>query len=96
MCVRSFIAACLTFIKDVYELYKVGIYEWFWAFAYLFVKRKRKVIRNENILVTGTGLFTMLNYNLIYTMLLDYNVRLFHAFFFVNFRCCLQVLQLYD
>ena len=55
MCVRSFLAACVTFLKDVYELYKVGIYEWFWAFAYLFVKRKSKVIHNENILITGTG-----------------------------------------
>lgn len=52
---RSFIAACVTFIKDIFQLYKVGIYEWFWAFAYLFVKRKSKVIRNENILITGTG-----------------------------------------
>lgn len=52
---KSFIAACITFIKDVLQLYKVGIYEWFWAFAYLFVNRKSKVICNENILITGTG-----------------------------------------
>ena len=55
MCIKTFIATCIAFIKDVYDLYKVGFYEFFWAFAYVFVSRKSKVVCDENILITGTG-----------------------------------------
>ena len=61
MCVKSFVAACIAFFRDLYVLYKVGFYEFFWAFMYLFVNRKTKEIKEENILITGTGILKWTN-----------------------------------
>jgi len=51
----NFIRAYIQFVKDVWNLYKVGFYEFFWAFMYIFISRPSKEIKGENILITGTG-----------------------------------------